>query len=437
MKKCNLCGFENEETAEICASCGAKLDEEVTEAAAEEATVVEEAEANETTVEEAIEVEEEAGDTQAENADEQMLEVAEGEEIIAEATEEVVAEAVKKPMSPAAKKSLGAVIIVLAAAIAFYLFGSLGLMSRIGIVNTGRYIKLVQNRQIQENENAPSVKLGSAFDKFFVNENNEPVSKWSVSKTDGGIEVKCETVCNFEGQENTVATYKVVYDYSNNIVNETFAAADATLDRAQTESVLKKTARYSDPAKTEYTTKELSSSKYNNMNYYFPQGMDLEMVASMMYQISLDEFLKKFYLPEDMEGSTDTAVAEYYFTLQSLAALSETTVEEIRKQLELDESVPETKLYTEITDEFPLTKYNITDENIAELREQFGFGEEVTPDTLYKDVKDRIVKFQYDQMEKQQKASEQPAEEQPAEEAPAENAENTEAPAENAEAAQN
>ena len=436
MKKCNVCGFENEESAEICDSCGANLNEEVTEVeevAAEE--TVEETAAEETvdaTVEEADEAAEEV--TADEQAQEQAeyAEAVEGEEVNAE--EAPVVEEVKKPMSPAAKKSLLAVIIVLVAAIGFYLFGSLGLMSRIGIVNTGRYIKLVQNRQIQENENAPTVKLGKAFDKFFVNENNEPVSKWSVSKTDGGIEVKCETVCTFEGQENTVATYKVVYDYSNNIASEVFAAADATLNQEQTESVLKKVARYSDPAKTEYTTKELTSSKYNNMNYYFPQGISLEMIASMMYQMSLDEFLAKYYLPEDMEGSTDAAVAEYYFTLQSMAALSETTVEEVRKQLELDESVPETKLYTEIKDEFPLTKYNINEENIARLREEFGFGEEVTPDTLYKDVKDRIVKFQYDQLEKQQQASEAPAEEQPAEETPAET---EQTPAENAEAAQN
>ena len=79
---------------------------------------------------------------------------------------------------------------------------------------------------------------------------------------------------------------------------------DKTLDEDQTLSVLQKTARYSDPAKKDFTTKELSSSKYNNREYYYPYGVTLSNIAGG----NIESFIQTYGMPEDVEGNTDVAV---------------------------------------------------------------------------------------------------------------------------------
>lgn len=395
MKKCEQCGFENEDTENFCTECGKPLDNDENIEAPSEEDVITVDNTEEDTAAEVCENESEPSENTESESELPESSGYTGFENTGEAETGYIEKAAepKKPMSPAAKKGICAAAVIIAAAALFYFFGSLGFMSRIGIVNSQRYINKVCNRMISETDDSPSVKLGTAFDTFFAEENNKP--KWSVSKTDGGVEVKCETDCNFDGQEKTYAVYKVVYDYSNNITSEAFSAADKTLDGEETASVLKKIARYSDPAKSKFTSKLLSSSKYNNAVYYYPTGMTAENMAQM-YNLSLGDFLEKSKLPADMEGSTDLTVVQLNITLGGIASMSGITFDELKTQMELDDTANENMLLADYIYNKPLSESGVTAETFDKIKENYGFDDSVTLDTLYRDVMDYVTKKQFD-----------------------------------------
>lgn len=426
MKTCNECEYDNEDSVEFCVKCGARLKQDDNEETTEAVIETENTEENEITAEQEIETaepvieleyaaeaekDEEAGAAEegadeeedtaerpsADIASEETVQVDIDEVYAATDTETAVTEEKppRKPMSKGAKRGITAAVIIVAAVVLFYCFGSLGVLAKIGIVNTGRYISVVKNRDIKETEEAPSVKLGKAFDAFF--ENDTSAINWFAEKTAEGVVVKAETVCTFDGKENTVATYSATLNFDGSIASEAFLAADKTLDAEQTLSVLQKTARYSDPAKKEFTTKDLSSSKYNNREYYYPSGVTLELLAGT----DTAAFIEQYGMPDDVEGTTDISVLEGLILGEKYAAMVGMTFDELKAELGLDDTVTPDMRWGEIQGEILLKNYGLSEENIAEFKESYGFGDDVTLDTKFKDIKNRMIKFQYDEVERQ------------------------------------
>jgi len=410
MKNCPNCGLENDDNELFCTECGQKLEEAIEETP----EVIEE-----TPIEETTEVAEEipAENTAEVIENNETVEIAEeiAEEIVEETAEIVVP--AKEPVKTSVKVTIAAIVVALVAAVALYMFVPLGFLSKLGMPNSFGYINSVKNRQITDTVSGESAKLGKAFDAFFTDD-----CTWSVQKTENGVDVTCETICTFDGSKDAAATYTVTYDFVNNITAETFAAGEAVLDADQTASVLGKIARYL--INPDYTSKDLSSSKYNNAEYYYPSGMTVQMFASLYMQTTLADFLEKSGLPADMEGTTDMGIAQNMMTLDGYAAMNNVTLEEVLTVNELDASTPGTTTLNEIINNYTVAEYfGVTEENIGEFREQFGFGEEVTLETKFGDIKNKVVKATYEMYEKEQEEAMATAE---PEEAPEETV--TEAP---------
>ncbi len=480
MKICGQCGFENEDDVKFCAQCGAES-EEVTETDyAEELHEVSEAEALVSeAIEEAVDVtgtEEipEVVDAVEKVVYEEATDVADDE---SPETEEAVSEEVtdaaaafvdgmdgqegvtplaeRKPVPKGVKIGVLAAVVVIAIAVLFYFFGSLGMLAKVGIINTGRYMGIVQDKMIQETEESPAVRLEDAFDAFFEkepeaqteaeaeetgimnlfnkligNSADESAVSWTAQKTADGVVVKAETVCTFDRKENTVSTYSVKLNFDGSIGSEEFSASDKVLDSEQTLSVLQKIARYSDPEKKDYTTKELSSSKYNNRSFYYPSGLTLEMLAGDR----ASEFLTQYGMPEDVEGTTDMTVLEKLIKGEIYAQMYGISFDEIKAQLGLDDTVTPDMTWGEIEGEVLLRNYGVTEENFEEFKKNNGWNDDVTLDSKFKDVEPQMIKFQLEETKRMQAEQEAAAGNAEAEAAPAEEAvvETEAAPAEEA-----
>lgn len=488
MKICGQCEFENEDDVKSCTQCGAELDD-ISETEAEVSEAIEEAVNVSVTEDPAEALDDAAEDAGFEEAETEFVdnenpeEEIDGEEYDDDATAVMGSDdeqefspipVEKKPVPKGVKIGLIAAIIVIAAAVLFYFFGSLSILAKVGIINSSRYIGIVQDKMIQETEDSPAVRLGDAFDAFFASEEvadeaeateaeaTEPglmerlknligissdnsAVNWFTQKTADGVVVKAETVCTFDSQENTVTTYNVKMNFDGTIASEEFAASDKVLDSEQTLSAIQKIARYSDPAKTEYTTKELSSSKYNNREFYLPSGATVEMFMNTPYAAMLEG------IPEDVEGSTDISIAQGLIPCDKYAQSMGMSFDELKEGMMTQYGIEITPEMTwgQVGDEVALRHYGITEETFPEIKEMYGFGDDVTLDTKFKDVKNIIVKVDLaeskrmqaereaaaQEAEAEQETAAEPAEtaetEQaaPAEEAPAEEAPAEEAPA--------
>lgn len=376
MKNCPICGLENEDNELFCTGCGQKFEE---------------------VIDETTEVSEEISDKTEMISDEAEVISDEAEEIADEVAEIMVP--AKEPVKTSVKVTIAAIVAVLVAAIALYMFVPLGFLAKLGMPNSYGYINSVKARNISETEDSKKVKLGKAFDAFFTDG-----CSWSVEKTENGVDVICETKCTFDTAPNTTATYTVSYDFANRITAETFAAGEATLNAEQTASVLSKIARYS--INPDYTSQDLSSSRYNNAEFYYPSGMTVEMFAMLYMQTTLEDFLATSGLPSDMEGTTDMGIAQNMMTLDGYAAMNNVPLEEVLTVNELDASTPGSTTLNEVINNYTVAQYfGVTDENLGEFREQFGFGEEVTLETKFGDIKDKVVKATFDMAKKQEEES--------------------------------
>lgn len=127
---------------------------------------------------------------------------------------------------------------------------------------------------------------------------------------------------------------------------------------------------------------------YNEMDYFNTSNATIQDYADLA-GTSVEEFKAVYGLPEDMPGDTNEEIAYGYMPLKKLAETSGVTLDELIAECKKDyigtAEITGDTLQKDIEKEVKLGSV-FGDENFEVAKQMFGFGDEITKDTPYKDV---------------------------------------------------
>ena len=142
-------------------------------------------------------------------------------------------------------------------------------------------------------------------------------------------------------------------------------------------------------------------NKYNPMGYPVIEGKTFGDAAKV-YNCSYKKFLKDNNFPLDIPKNTPIFVAEYYMRVKDVAEKNYSMdYETFKNEVGIPESatlkngktvkINENTMWYIVKDELPLSSI-IKEKDFAEYKTYYGLGDEVTQDTLYKEVRPQIEK---------------------------------------------
>lgn len=169
-------------------------------------------------------------------------------------------------------------------------------------------------------------------------------------------------------------------------------------------------------------------------------GRTIGQIAKEQGYDDFKEFLDKWKLPADMPENTSEASAYNAIPFGVIIEMNMyedmETVEDAKKLLELPDWVTEDTPWGEATGEAPLGAY-IGKKNLDSFKSAYGLGNDVTDDTLYKEIRDRVDNIDKQKREETEKhaqsaredSQEQDEVKQPEDEAQEQNTGETQEPA--------
>ncbi|MBQ2670975.1 MAG: hypothetical protein IJG06_09555, partial [Clostridia bacterium] len=157
-------------------------------------------------------------------------------------------------------------------------------------------------------------------------------------------------------------------------------------------------------------------------------------IGQVAEQSGLDytEFLKIYKLPEDRPENTSEASAYNAIPFGVIIEMNQfvgmENVEDAKKVLELPDWVNENTPWGEAIGEAPLKAY-VGEDNLNTFKEKYGLGDNITGDTRYKEIKNKVDEIDKQKREESEKQA-QSAKEAKAEETQAPTDAPTDAPTE-------
>lgn len=165
-------------------------------------------------------------------------------------------------------------------------------------------------------------------------------------------------------------------------------------------------------------------NKYNRMGYIDVSGKTIAEIADESgYELA--DFLAEFELPADMPGNTSESAAYYNIPVRKIAEMYGMDFAQMKEMFGFDESITEDTTWGVAEGEITVANY-VGEENIDQFKQQYEFGDEVTGETKWKEIRNVLDQKSRDERIAAEKAA---AEAEKATEAPADG-EATEAPAE-------
>lgn len=125
-------------------------------------------------------------------------------------------------------------------------------------------------------------------------------------------------------------------------------------------------------------------NKYNR-EYIDTTGRTIEEVAENA-GMTLDEFIEEFELPKRMPKNTYESAAFYNMPASKIAEIYGMTFDTLKEQLELPDETQETDVWGKVEGEMTIRQY-VGEENLEDFKAAYGFGDEVTLDTKWKEVR--------------------------------------------------
>lgn len=176
-----------------------------------------------------------------------------------------------------------------------------------------------------------------------------------------------------------------------------------------------------------YIVYSLIGNKYNKMGYLDVEGETIKDIAEQM-DLSVEDFKKQYNLPEDMPENTNSNAASNMIPIKTFLEMYNTDFATFKETFHLPETTSPAKPKNifekikavfiqdkpvEITEDTPIgiaqdeveIKYLVGEENIDQLRETHGFGEEVTGETKYKEIRPQLEKNAIKERLEQEKAA--------------------------------
>lgn len=143
-------------------------------------------------------------------------------------------------------------------------------------------------------------------------------------------------------------------------------------------------------------------NKYNR-EYIDTTGRTIEEVAEQA-GMTLDEFLDEFELPKKMPKNTYESAAFYTMPVSKVAEVYGISFDTLKEQLELPEETTEKDEWGKVEGEMTLRQY-VGEENLEDFKAAYGFGDEVTADTKWKEIRTVVDTKQKESREASEKSA--------------------------------
>ncbi len=170
-------------------------------------------------------------------------------------------------------------------------------------------------------------------------------------------------------------------------------------------------------------------NKYNKMGYLDVEGETIEDICQQM-NMTLEDFKEQYQLPEDMPANTYSNAASNLIPIKVFVEMYNTDFATFKESFHLPDTTSPSKPTNilekiksvfvqdkpvEITEDTPIgvaqdeveLKYLVGEENIDKLKELYGFGDEVTGETKYKEVRLAMEKYSIKERLQQEKEAAQ------------------------------
>lgn len=135
-------------------------------------------------------------------------------------------------------------------------------------------------------------------------------------------------------------------------------------------------------------TQTIETNKYNKLGYVDISGRTVQDIVDAQ-GMKLEDFLKEYGLPEDMPGDTIEAAAYYSMPVSKIAEMYGMDFAQLKEVLKFPDEITENSTWGEAEGSVKLSDYLGT-EDISQFKSQYGLGDEVTGETLWKDVRNVV-----------------------------------------------
>lgn len=136
-------------------------------------------------------------------------------------------------------------------------------------------------------------------------------------------------------------------------------------------------------------TDKIETNPYNRMGYVDISGKTVQDIANTQ-GLTLEAFLKLYKLPEDMPGNTTEAAAYYTIPAGIIAEMNGLDFAALKDGLKLPENVTEDTPWGEAEGGITVADYIGGEDKLAEFKEKYGLGDEVTGATTWKEVRNKV-----------------------------------------------
>ena len=136
-------------------------------------------------------------------------------------------------------------------------------------------------------------------------------------------------------------------------------------------------------------TSMMDFNKYNKMGYVDISGKTVQDIADAQ-GMTLAEFLESYKLPADMPGDTIEAAAYYMIPTGMIAEMNGLDFATLKSMLKLPEYVTEDMPWGEAEGGITLADYIGGADKVEDFKAQYGLGDDVTADTLWKEIRNAV-----------------------------------------------
>lgn len=127
-----------------------------------------------------------------------------------------------------------------------------------------------------------------------------------------------------------------------------------------------------------------------NKKYIDVTGRTVQEVAEGA-GMELSEFLEMYSLPADMPANTSESAAYYSIPVGTIAQMNMMDFATLKQVLQLPDDITEQTTWGDVEDSLTV-RQQVGEDGIEEFKQEYGLGDEVTGDTLWRDIRRKVDK---------------------------------------------
>ena len=151
-------------------------------------------------------------------------------------------------------------------------------------------------------------------------------------------------------------------------------------------------------------TSTMSFNPYNKLGYVDISGKTIQDIADAQ-GITLAEFLEAYQLPSDMPGDTTEANAYYSIPTGVVAEMNGLDFDTIKTMLKLPEGTTYATPWGEAEGGIKLADYIGGADKVDAFKEQYGFGDEVTAETPWGEIRNAVDTIELEKRQAEEAAA--------------------------------